>query len=68
MASKKYTEVNIRRCVSCGACTKECPKNAVSIYNGCYAVVDKSKCVGCGICTRVCPADCIYLVDREVAS
>ena len=27
------------RCVACGVCVKVCPKDAISIYLGCYAVV-----------------------------
>lgn len=65
MASKRYAIVNIKRCVSCGACTKVCPKRAVSIWKGCYAVVDSVKCVGCGLCKNTCPADCILLEARE---
>lgn len=68
MISKKHTDINVKRCVSCGACAKECPGNAVAIHKGCYAVADNSVCVGCGLCTRVCPADCIKLIEREAVS
>lgn len=64
MASKKYATVNKKRCVSCGACTKVCPKGAVTVWKGCYAVVDPVKCVGCGLCKNACPADCIILEAR----
>lgn len=37
------------RCVACGVCVKVCPKDAVSIYRGCYAVVNEDLCIGCGI-------------------
>ena len=40
MISKKYSAVDTKQCVSCGTCTKECPKDAIYIHNGCYAVVD----------------------------
>lgn len=68
MASKRFAEVNRDRCVSCGACTKECPKDAVRVWKGCYAVVDSAACIGCGKCARVCPADCIRINAREVVS
>lgn len=67
MASKRYAIPDRERCVSCGACAVECPRNAISIWRGCYAVVDESVCVGCGLCQRVCPANCIELVQREGA-
>lgn len=27
------------RCVACGVCVKVCPKDAISIYKGCYALL-----------------------------
>lgn len=67
MASKKYAFVDENRCVACGACSKECPKGAITIWHGCYAKVDKEKCVGCGKCAKTCPAGCILALEREVA-
>ncbi len=66
MPSKKYAVVDKERCVACGACTKECPRDAIAVWRGCYAVVDKRICVGCGKCAGTCPAGCILTVDREV--
>ena len=52
---KKNGQLDSRKCcVSCGACRKVCPKNAVSIWKGCFAVVDTTACVGCGICKTKC--------------
>ena len=65
MASKRYALPDRTRCVSCGACAAECPKEAISIWKGRYAVVDGGLCVGCGICARVCPAVCIDMALRE---
>lgn len=52
------------RCVACGVCVKVCPKDAISIYKGCYAVVDEEQCIGCGICEKNCPAGVMYKVLR----
>ena len=65
MASKRYARADRERCVSCGACAKECPRGAIQIWHGCFAVIDAALCVGCGRCARACPADCIALRDRE---
>ncbi len=68
MLSKRYAQPNEHRCVSCGACTKVCPRDAIHIFRGCYALVDTQACVGCKKCTKVCPADCIAILDREVSA
>jgi ferredoxin len=66
--SKNYAEVNKNCCVACGACTKQCPKEAISIKYGCYSFVDSEKCVGCGRCAKVCPAACIIIKQRGNAA
>lgn len=65
MLSKKYAQADQKRCADCGACMKECPKDAVQIWKGCYALIDREQCIGCGKCSRVCPADCIQVRARE---
>ena len=64
---KKLSVVYRRVCVACGVCMKSCPKGAISIYRGCYAVVDGEKCVGWGLCGKVCPAGCITRKERSAA-
>ncbi len=65
MKSKQYAAIQKGRCVSCGACVKECPRKAIEIWRGCYARIDEAACVGCGRCMAVCPAGSIALVKRE---
>ena len=60
---KKKANVNVERCVACGVCALQCPRQAISIYKGCYAVVEDSTCVGCGLCERSCPACAIELKE-----
>ena len=48
--------------------TKECPRDAIHIYRGCYALVDEAACIGCKKCAKVCPADCIAILPREVSA
>ena len=67
MLSPRYAHVDRSRCVSCGSCANACPRSAVSIWRGCFAVVDRGECVGCGKCVSVCPADCISMKKREAA-
>lgn len=63
--AKRLALINKNVCVACGACTKACPKVAISVFKGCYAAVDSDNCVGCGKCEKVCPAGCIIVKERE---
>ena len=51
-------------CVACGSCADVCPRGAITVWRGSYAVVDAEKCVGCGMCSRICPADIIRMEVR----
>ena len=48
-------------CVACGACAKVCPRQAITIHRGLYALIDSDRCVGCGLCARECPASVITI-------
>lgn len=65
MAARYKAENDPGRCVACGVCAKVCPKEAVTIYRGCYAVVDEGKCIGCGICVDNCPAGVMHKLLRN---
>ncbi len=68
MAKRKAT-VDRSTCVACGVCAAQCPRNAIEVYKGCYAVVDFLKCVGCGLCAKACPANAITIseINQEVS-
>ena len=55
---------DISRCVACGVCALQCPREAIQIYRGCYALVDEAKCVGCGMCEKACPAGTIKVENK----
>ena len=58
---RKNAFVDRGRCVACGACVKECPRGALTIWKGCFAKVDTELCVGCGKCANICPAGSIEI-------
>lgn len=66
MSKRKRKAVISHHCVSCGACVKECPFDALSIWKGISAQVDCDLCIGCGKCERVCPANAINILAMEV--
>lgn len=45
------------RCVSCGACVKQCAAKSVGALNPVNGrpVRNTEKCIGCGVCTVYCP-------------
>lgn len=62
---RRKAAVDVSLCVACGCCVKVCPKNAISVFKGIYAVVDEALCVGCGKCGRECPASVITMKEAE---
>lgn len=67
MASKRYAVVE-KDCVACGCCVKVCPKDAIYVWKGVSARVQKEICIGCGKCAAECPAGAITLNMREECS
>ena len=64
-------EVDASRCMACGLCVRECPRQIISIHSAENPIVVKCSnrdaakdarkacavsCLGCGICQKVCPA------------
>ena len=64
----KKATVNQKECVACGVCAKSCPRKAIAIFHGIYAIVNEDSCIGCKKCEKACPASVIHVVEREVAS
>lgn len=59
----KQAKVNQILCVACGCCLTACRFEAISIFHGIYATVDKEKCIGCGMCAKKCPASVITIEE-----
>lgn len=64
-------EVEEAKCLACGACVRECPRELIRIHDCANPVVVKCSnrdpgklargmcevsCIGCGICQKVCPS------------
>lgn len=59
--------VDKEKCIGCGACTVECPVEALDLIDG-LAVVDPEKCDNLGNCVTICPTDALSLPDLPVGS
>ena len=65
--SKSIAFIHKDSCDACGCCLKICPRQALDIWKGSYAIVSHDLCVGCGKCARECPASVIEIVPRHAA-
>jgi len=45
-------------CISCGACTNECPVDAISEGDTQYEI-NADTCIDCGACAESCPTEAI---------
>jgi hypothetical protein len=53
MHANYVPEADPAKCTKCGACAKQCPAGAISLYP---VEIDPRQCIGCGQCQQVCPA------------
>ncbi len=47
--------ISKNKCVGCGICENECPKDSISVdLKKGIAVFDRDRCINCGICLKSC--------------
>ena len=63
MANK--INIDLDKCIGCGACESACPFGAISLKDG-KAVVDGEKCRFCGSCVQACAMKAITMQKEEV--
>lgn len=68
MHSSSKPKINIKNCVGCGICVKNCAHGAISFNENKKAVIDYEKCVGCGQCIAVCQFNAAQVNWDEAAS
>jgi len=57
-------EVNIKFCIGCGLCVKECPASCIKLVGG-HARIAKESCIGCGECVVTCRTKAIDIKWSE---
>ena len=63
MANK--LNIDLSKCVGCGACESACPFGAISLKDG-KAAVNAETCRFCGSCVQACPVSAITMQKEEV--
>ncbi len=51
-------ELEMEKCMRCGACVGSCPANAIFLKEHTLEINDD--CTGCGICIKACPMGALY--------
>lgn len=58
-------KVNIEKCISCGACIKDCPVKDIEFVEK-KALIKNNACVKCGHCIAICPVKAISTDDYDM--
>ncbi len=54
------------RCTGCGECTKNCPRQAISLRAR-HISINRKNCVTCGNCSQACPSDVLSIAGRRTS-
>lgn len=54
-----------KRCIHCGICIENCPRNALTFKDG-YVSVDRVLCFNCDICSKTCISNALELSGQEM--
>ena len=52
---QKGINVDLEKCINCGACYSICPVDAISFGESRLVVFGEEKCISCGLCVDTCP-------------
>jgi len=53
------------RCIGCGECVKNCPRETISSV-GQHVSINREHCDLCGKCSQKCPSDALVIIGKEM--
>lgn len=64
--TRGHIDIEIEKCIFCGACQKRCPANALEVTRSPKAwTLNRYACIICGYCVEVCPKKCILMQESH---
>lgn len=63
-----HPDIDLAKCIGCGACVRACPEEGVlDLLHGQAVVVHGARCVGHGRCAEACPTGAIALTFGDLS-
>ena len=67
-ARLQHPDIDLSKCIGCGACVRACPEEGVlALMHGQAVVVHGARCVGHGLCADACPTAGIALTLGDLS-
>jgi len=64
--ARGHLDIEIDKCIFCGACQKRCPANALTVSRDPKSwTLNRYACVICGYCVEVCPKKCLFMNENH---
>lgn len=57
-------KINYEKCLGCGACINQCPKQALTARPDYKPKVNPKKCSECGECVQICPMEALKIIKN----
>jgi len=59
----KTLQIDMDRCISCGACISPCPTRALRFKPDWTIEFDEERCVACRVCVNACPVKVVTVLE-----
>lgn len=67
-ARLQHPDIDLSKCIGCGACVRACPEEGVlDLLHGQAVVIHGARCVGHGRCAEACPTGAIALTLGDLS-